>query len=75
MGEVVSWRLVYSWCDSTLIRSVYKRVADHDFWMGFKIFFKKGLFLSQSVILWLSFVPREARMLLQSTAEPSDFKG
>ena len=41
----------------------------------FKFFFKKGLFLSQSAILWLAFVPREARILLQSTAEPSDFKG
>lgn len=28
---LVSWRLVYSWCDSTLIRSAYKRIADHDF--------------------------------------------
>lgn len=35
MGGDVSWRLVYSWCDSTLIRSTYKRVADHDFWLVF----------------------------------------
>lgn len=38
MGGFVSWRLVYSWCDSTLIRSAYKRVAGHDFWLGFFIF-------------------------------------
>lgn len=30
-GVLVSWRLVYTWCDSTLIRSAYKRIADHDF--------------------------------------------
>lgn len=40
----------------------------------FKIFFLKGLFLTQRAILWLAFVPREAGTLLQSTAEGLDFK-
>lgn len=45
-GVLVSWRLVYTWCDSTLIRSAYKRIADHDFWLDFFsfYFFKKFIF-------------------------------
>lgn len=41
----------------------------------FLFFLKKGIFVTQRAILWLAFVPRVARKLLQSTAERLDFKG